>query len=220
MPDPYTGNPAGTFDVTAIPLPIDSDEPSGALFSAPLETLLDNDAILEARIGDDEDDLAEAKRAFAYMAELSATALATSGYVEINSSSVNEGFSTFTAGAGSELEFPDEDDFPDNDDRGIYLVTIDMYLTSANASDPAAAPFQITRYDASGPTETVLATMIAERQSGNTAHPFSLHGTLVVDMTGLAPGNSRLRIKNGGADVDISNTYSRISVVRVGRGSP
>src|SRR5688572_14600741 len=136
MPADYTGNPAGTFDVTAIPLPDDSDEPSSALFSAPLETLLDNDAILDARATAIEGEAVEDRRAFVYTAEIQGTSVASNDYLTIDNSSINLGFSTFSALSGTALEFPDEDDFPDNDDRGVYLVTVDAYAQVAGTSDP------------------------------------------------------------------------------------
>lgn len=218
MPGNYTGDPGGTFDVSDIPLPADDDDPSGALFSAPLETILDNLAILNARAGVIESDIAANRQAFAYMAEIQGTSVASGDYLDINASDVNEGFSTFSALGGIVLQFPT---FTNVNDRGIYVVTIDAYAQVSGTDDPALGQIVAELYDASGPSSTVLAQIVGRRFNATAGDAFAFHGTFLVDMTGLAPGNSRLALQNlSGTAITMQAAQSRISVARIGRGSP
>lgn len=224
MPTSYSGTPTNRASIT---VPAGSDKPSGSLFSTALEQIWDQ-ILFDQELADDDsaalDDLEnvveETIQAYAYQAQILGTAIADGDYLEINSSTVNEGFATFSIGGGGhELQFPTIASGADN--RGLYRVSIDVYLAVNSTADPAFAQVVATLYDSSGPTETTLRQMPARRFNATASDPFMLHGSFLVDMTGLTPALSRLRLKNlSGNDVTIQSGQSRICVDYIGRGSP
>lgn len=225
--EPYSPTPAPL--PATISLPEDGiDQVVVSTVRTALEPIADAIAGTEADVVAVENDLfatdaqvALIRLAKAYQADVLGTSVPHGDYLEINNSDINEGFATFSiGGGGTELQFPNA---TDNDLRGIYRVTIDVMARTTDANNPAQPQILATIYDASGPTETTVAQLVGLRYSDDPSFPVMIHGSFLVDMTGLVQSMSRMRLKafpGTGDQLTITSTGPRISVNRIGDGDP